>query len=63
MATVRSIGKIPSIKQHTLYVDRKIKLDALQDLLRRRFEALGCPTCLSGLNRLVIEDRVLRTIR
>jgi len=58
--TIRSIRPV---KQLTIKVKPNMKLDDLQKSLQRRFGALGCSTCLSGLNRFVIEDTIAGRFR
>ena len=66
MPKATSISSIPPIKQLTIQVKggkAGPNLDAIVGILKRNFTRLRCPGCLSGLNRLVIEDIVARTIR
>ena len=66
MPKATSIGGLPPIKQLNIQVKggkAAPNFDAIVGILRRNFTRLRCPGCLSGLNRLVIEDIVARSIR
>lgn len=61
MATVR-VKSIP-VRQQVITLKPGVKIDRIRDALERSFGRLGCPTCLSGLNRLLIVDRIGSRIR
>jgi hypothetical protein len=63
MATSKSVKRISSIRQTVIPVTQKTKFDALVGQLKRQFGRLGCPTCMSGINRIVITDPIARNIR
>jgi hypothetical protein len=60
MATIRSIRQT---RQLTIRVKPNIKLNELIRVLDRRFTIGGCKGCLSGLNRLVLEDPIAGRFR
>lgn len=39
------------------------QLEKLQEKLAEHFGKLGCPACMSGINRIIIEDQVARGVR
>lgn len=57
---------IPAIKELTVSVRATRGQPNLQQIhaqVEKALGRLGCPGCLSGLNRLIIEDPVARGIR
>jgi hypothetical protein len=55
--------RVPAFKLAVVPLKAGTKFDAIVRALDRRFTALGCRGCLSGLNRLVIQDRIGSIIR
>jgi hypothetical protein len=49
--------KIPAMKRSVVQIRPGTKIDPILDAIRNRFRQLGCPTCFSGINRMVLFDK------
>jgi hypothetical protein len=50
-------------KTLTLEVGPNARFGTIATQLEKAFKRAGCPACRSGIDRLVLQDRVLRNIR